>query len=95
MCTSKLKQGLVTTTIAVDNIDQSTSSMTAISSLHGTAISITQQPLTSDNEVEEEPQTIKQLSSTKLDNLPESYTYVPEVVLKEKINVSNVSNVIL
>ena len=38
---SILKFGLVTT-IAVDNIDQSTSSMTATSSLHGMAISITQ-----------------------------------------------------
>ena len=57
VCPSRLKQGLVTT-IAVDNIDQSTSSMTATSSLHGTAISITQHPLTSNNEVGEEPQTI-------------------------------------
>ena len=48
VCPSRLKEGLVTT-IAVDNIDQSTSSMTATSSLHGTAISITQHPLTPDN----------------------------------------------
>ena len=28
-------------------------------------------------------------SNTKLDSLPQHYTYVPEVVLKERINVSS------
>lgn len=88
VCPSRLKFGVVTT-VAVDNIDQSTSSMTATSSLHGTAISVTQHPLTSDDGVEQEPLQIKKSSNTKLDSLPEHYTYVPEVVLKERINVSS------
>ena len=71
VCPSTLKQGLVTT-IAVDNIDQSTPSMSVTSALHGTAISVTQHPFTSSNEIEVESQTIEKLSSTSLDYLPES-----------------------
>ena len=88
VCPSRLKFGVLTT-VAIDNIDQSTSSMTATTSFHGTAISITQHPLSSDDGVEQEPLQIKESSNTKLDSLPHHYTYVPEVVFKERINVSS------
>ena len=70
VCPSRLKFGVVTT-VAIDNIGQSTSSMTATTSFHGTAISITQHPLASDDDVEQEPLQIKESSNTKLDSLPQ------------------------
>ena len=69
VCPSRLKFGVVTT-VAIDNIGQSTSSMTATTSFHGTDISITQHPLASDD-IEQEPLQIKESSNTKLDSLPQ------------------------
>ena len=81
---TKLKVGLVTT-LAVDNIDQLTLSMTATSSLHGTAISITHHPSGSSDGIEQPKVTVTKCSNTKL---LDNYTSVPGVIMKDRINIS-------
>ena len=86
---SRLKFGLLTT-VNVDNIDESTSSMTATSSLHGTAISITQHTVDSVTGTSQSEIVIdKKSSNTKLHSLPASYTQVPEIVMSDRINISD------
>ena len=87
VCPTKLKVGLVTT-LAVDNIDQSTSSMTATSSLHGTAISITQHPSGFSDGIEQPKVTVTKCSNNKLLALPNNYTSVPGVIMKDRINIT-------
>ena len=88
VCPPRLNVGLVTT-ISVDNIDQSTSSVTATSDLHGTAISVTQHPMDSDIINDQEVLKVKKCSNTKLDDLPDYYTSVPEVmIIKDRILIS-------
>ena len=79
----------VGTTIAVDNIDQATSSMTATGSLHGTCISVTQHPTAFKPGMPQETVEVKKVSSTKLLSLPESYTFVPEVIMPDRIAITN------
>ena len=76
------------TTLAVDNIAQSTSSMTATSSLHGTAISITQHPSGSSDGIEQPKVTVTKCPNAKLLDLPDNYTSVPGVIMKDRINIS-------
>ena len=87
VCPTKLKVGLVTT-LAVDNIDQSTSSMTTTSSLHGTAISITQHPSGFSDGIEHPKVTVTKCSNSKLLALPNNYTSVPGVIMKDRINIT-------
>ena len=86
VCPTTLKLNLVTT-MAIDNIDQSTSSTTAKSSIHGTAISITQHP---DEDILWSPQyaaPMEKSDSLQLKPLPEYYTTIPDISLPPKIDI--------
>ena len=75
------------TTMAIDNIDQSTSSTTAKSSFHGTVKSITQHP--------EEDKLVSPQKSTPMENsdclqlkpLPDYYTIIPDISLPSKSDI--------
>ena len=75
---------------ALDNLDHNPSSTTAKDSFHGTGISLFQFPTRLSTG---RPQvTIELLTTAKYNQLPESYTTVPAVVLKkESVAVPNVS----
>ena len=67
---------------AINNFDHNSSSATSQSSFHGTGISLFQCP-TKDNPSEEKPPiTLTEFRTGKC-NLPESYTIVPAVALKQ------------
>ena len=84
---SKLLKGLHVT-VAVDNVDQPTTSMTAMSALHGTAISVTQHTIETDVGVTQEKIVVNgSSSSTKLADLPVDFSHVPEVVMSDRINI--------
>ena len=86
VCPRTLKLNLVTT-MAIDNIDQSTSSTTAKSSFHGTTISITQHP-EEDNLGSPQKQTLMENSdSLKLKPLADYYTVIPDISLPSKVDI--------
>ena len=62
--------------------------MTATSSLHGTAISITQHPSGFSDRIEQLKVTVTKCSNTKLLPLPNNYTSVPGVIMKDRINIT-------
>ncbi len=86
VCPPKLRSGIFTTS-AVDNIDHNPSSTTAQGSFHGTGISLFQHPSVEFEGVDrgiiilnpDDP-----YRRTKLSGLPEIYTIVPPVMLREK-----------
>ena len=77
VCPSTLRKGLVTVG-AVDNLDHNPTSTTAQSAFHGTAISITQFPTSTDDG---ENRTLVPFSSGNSDessSLPPSYYTIPQ-----------------
>lgn len=88
VCPSKLRKSLFTTG-NVDNIDHDTSSRTAKSSFHGTAITLTQHPTVEASGIERNKIMIDpEAPKTKtLSILPESYTNVQPVILNTKKDV--------
>ena len=87
---SRLLKGLLIT-VAVDNVDQPTTSMTATSALHGTAISVTQHPMGTNDGVPQAKIVVNKSSTTKLLDLPEDFSHVPEVVMNDRVNISDES----
>ena len=84
VCPSVLQKGVFTTS-AVDNIDHNPSSKTAMTSFHGTGISVFQHP----NEMSTiekltPPLLAKKPISKKVSNLPDSYTNIRPAFLKSK-----------
>ncbi|MES9881369.1 MAG: hypothetical protein ABW185_10860, partial [Sedimenticola sp.] len=79
VCPSQLRTGLFVVG-AMDNIDHNPSSTTALSSFHGTGISIVQFPTAENNGTPQEPASISAIVSDKL-VLPDSYSTVPAVEL--------------
>ena len=80
VCSSSLRKGLVTVG-AFDNLDHNPTSTTAQSAFHGTAISITQFPTSTDDG---ESRTLVPFSSGNSDennSLPPSYSTIPTVSL--------------
>ena len=86
VCPTTLKVNLVTT-MAIDNIDQSTSSTTAKSSFHGTAISITQHPEEDNLGLPQQPTVIVKSDSLQLKPVPEYYTVIQDVILPSNIDI--------
>ncbi|MES9881624.1 MAG: hypothetical protein ABW185_12160, partial [Sedimenticola sp.] len=86
VCPVSLRKGIFTTS-AVDNIDHNPTSTTSQGALHGTGISIFQHPTP---ECIGEDREISALNSTDsrrskgISPLPESYTSVPPVILRDK-----------
>ncbi len=78
---SQLRHGLFTVG-ALDNLDHNPSSTTAKDSFHGTGINLFQFPTKLNTG---SPQvTVELLTTAKCNQLPESYTTVPAVVLKKE-----------
>ena len=71
--------------MAIDNIDQSTSSPTAKSSFHGTAIFITQHPEEDNLGSPQKPTLMESSDSLQLKPLPDYYTVIPDVSLLSKL----------
>ena len=83
VCPSELRKGLFTTA-AMDNIDHNPTATTAMTSFHGTSMSIFQHPI-SDNEGEKrEPLVIRDRSIKQGPELPESFTNIHPAYLKNK-----------
>lgn len=82
VCPSQLRHGLFTFG-AIDNIDHNPSSATAKGSFHGTGISIFQQPLPSNPGQKREAISLSGDVEKKKLCLPDIYTIVPAVALKE------------
>ena len=77
VCLPNLKTN-VFTTAAVDNIDHNTSSTTAVSSFHGTSISLIQYPTVEGEGVENASFKQRNVSASKtIGPLPSSYTNIP------------------
>lgn len=98
VCPPQLQQGLFTLA-AVDNIDHNPSSTTSQGRFHGTGISLFQSP--SINHVDNRdilPGGNDLPDHTRITPLPESYTNVPPVVLRDKnpsvpeVNTVNLNN---
>ena len=89
VCPRQLRHGLFTVG-ALDNLDHNPSSTTAKDSFHGTGISLFQFPSKLNTGT---PQvTVDLLTTARCNQLPESYTTVPAVVLKkESVTVPDVS----
>ena len=62
--------------------------MTA-TSLHGTAISVTQHPLETNDGKPQAKTVVSKSSTTKLFDLPEEFSHVPEVVMIDRVNISD------
>ena len=89
VCPRQLKHGLFTAG-ALDNLDHNPSSTTAKDSFHGTGISVFQFP--TELNAGSPQVTVTLSTSAKCNQLPESYTIVPAVVLqKESVSVPDVS----
>ena len=85
VCPTTLKLYLVTT-MAIDNIDQSTSSTTAKSSFHGTAIFINQHPEEDNLGSPQKPTLMENSDSLQLKPLPDYYTVIPDS-LPSKVDI--------
>ena len=72
--------------MSIDNIDQSTSSTTANSSFHGTAISITQHPEEDNLGSPQKPTLMENSDSLQLKPLPDYYTVIPDI-LPSKVDI--------
>jgi hypothetical protein len=80
----KLKGGVFTTS-AFDNIDHNPSSTTSKGSFHGTGISLFQHPMSNNEGTERQYTTdYNQVTTRELLSLPESFTSVPPLILKQK-----------
>lgn len=83
VCPPNLRQGLFTTA-AVDNIDHNPSATTATDCFHGTGISLFQHPTPVNYGIDRNEHFNLEQTSTKLAELPESYTNVHPLVLTKK-----------
>ena len=88
VCPPKLRKS-VFTTASVDNIDHNTSSRTAKSSFHGTAISLTQHPTSNfpGEERYQEPLDCSLPKAKTVSSLPEYYTNIIPVTDEAKKDV--------